>query len=128
MAGKSMTAWSKFETERNEQGQPTKTIMPGDTVSQSDLGVSDEEWEYLVETGAVREEEYPDVPDDVSPAEYQKQVTNAAVNMSEAQAAVDEATSLGVEPPPEGEDRQPNVDTPVAKQPEAARASAEKKG
>lgn len=124
MAGKSMTAWSKFNTEVNEYGQPTKTIMPGESVSQSDLGVSDEEWEYLVETGAVREEEYPDIPADVSPAEYQKSVANAAVELSEAQAALDTMTEAGVEPH-EG-DQQPAVDTPVAKQPAAA--TADKKG
>lgn len=125
MAGKSMYAWSKFNTEVNEFGQPTKTIMPGESVSQSDLGVDDAEWEYLVESGAVREDEYPEVPEGVSPAEYQKQVDNASVELTEAQAALDAAKEAGVEPH-EG-DVQPNVDTPVAKQPAAATAQSEKK-
>jgi hypothetical protein len=85
-----MYAWSNFVTERNEAGQATKTIKPGDAVSQADLGVEDEEWEYLVETGAVREEEYPDIPDDVSPAEYQKQVDNATIEVQEARLVLSE--------------------------------------
>ena len=69
-----MYAWSTFHEERNEYGQPTKTISPGDTVTQDQLGVSDEEWEYLIETGVVRTEEYPeDIPEDMAPAEYEKQ-------------------------------------------------------
>ena len=63
-------AWSVFHAERNEWGQPTKTINCGETVSKSDLDVSDADWDYLVETGAVREQPYPDIPDNVSPREH----------------------------------------------------------
>ena len=64
-------AWSKFNTEVNEFGQPTETVMPGEEISQKDLDVSDEEWEALIESGAVSTEEYPeDLPDGMSPAEY----------------------------------------------------------
>lgn len=63
-------AWSNFPVERNEFGQTTKTIKAGDEVSQSDLNVSDEDWEELLEVGAVREEKYPDVEPGQSPAEY----------------------------------------------------------
>jgi hypothetical protein len=71
-------AWSNFPVERNEFGQPTKTIKAGEKISQSDLSVSDEEWEELVNIGAVREEEYPDVGPSESPAEW------AAANPEEA--------------------------------------------
>ncbi len=64
-------AWSNFPVEHNEFGQPTKTIKAGEKISQSDLGISDEDWEELIALGAVREEEYPDVGTMESPAEYQ---------------------------------------------------------
>lgn len=63
-------AWSNFPVERNEYGQTTKSIKAGEKISQSDLNVSDEEWEGLIEAGAVREEEYPDAGPTESPAEY----------------------------------------------------------
>jgi|SRR6476646_831415 len=83
-----MYAWSKFKGEVNEWGQVTKWIMPGEKISQSDLGVSDEEWDSLVESGAVREDEYPDIANDVSPAEH------FATNPDEApEPTLDETTS-----------------------------------
>jgi hypothetical protein len=63
-------AWSKFPVEVNEWGQITKTIEPGDEITQTTLGVSDEEWLALVDSGAVRTEGYPDVPPNLSPAEH----------------------------------------------------------
>jgi hypothetical protein len=64
-------AWSNFPVEHNDFGQPTKTIKAGEKISQSDLKVSDEDWENLIELGAVREEEYPkDLGTMESPAEY----------------------------------------------------------
>lgn len=67
-----MYAWSKFKKETNEWGQVKSWIMPGDEVSQSDLDVSDEEWEGLIASGAVREDEYPSTDPGQSPAEYYK--------------------------------------------------------
>jgi hypothetical protein len=72
--GGSYYAWSNFPVEYDEHGVVTKTIAVGDSVSQGDLDISDEEWEYLIETGAVSEDEYPDIPDHVSPAEYEQQM------------------------------------------------------
>jgi hypothetical protein len=64
-------AWSNFPVEHNDFGQPTKTIKAGEKISQSDLKISDEDWENLIELGAVREEEYPkDLGTMESPAEY----------------------------------------------------------
>jgi len=65
-------AWSKFKAEVNEWGVVGKWIMPGDTITKSDLGVSDDEWKELIEAGAVREDKYPDIAEDVSPAEHWK--------------------------------------------------------
>jgi len=67
-------AWSTFRTEVNEWGQVVKQINPGDEVSQSDLDVSDEEWQALHDAGAVSEDPYPDIPTDVSPGEYFRQL------------------------------------------------------
>lgn len=67
-----MYAWSTFKAEVNDWGQTTKFIRPGDEVSKSMLKVSDEEWQELIDVGAVREEQYPDIPDDVAPAEAAK--------------------------------------------------------
>jgi len=54
-------AWSNFQADYDEEKrQFTKKIKPGDEVSQADLGVDDDEWESLVESGAVREQEYPE--------------------------------------------------------------------
>jgi len=80
-----MYAWTNFDIERNEWGQTVNVIHVGDEVSQSQLNISDEEWEGLIASGNVREEEYPDVPADVSPAEYER-------NQAITQAAVEELT------------------------------------
>jgi len=82
MAGK-YYAWSNFDIERNEWGQTVNVIHVGDEISQSQLNISTEEWDELVASGAVREEEYPDVPSDVSPAEYER-------NQAAVQSAVEE--------------------------------------
>jgi len=79
-------AWTNFPVERDEWGKTTKVIKPGDSVSQSDLGVSDEEWADLVEVNAVSEEEYPDIPDHQSPAEYLRDKTAADAEAADARA------------------------------------------
>ncbi len=65
-----MYAWSVFVADRNEFGQTTKTINPGDEVTREKLKMSEDDWDYLVETGAVRPLPYPDVPDGTAPAEH----------------------------------------------------------
>jgi hypothetical protein len=83
-------AWSNFPVERNEWGQPTKIIKVGDSVSASDLGVSKEEFEELIAVGAVSEEEYPDIPASVSPAEYQRDQAAQQASMDDLQAQIDQ--------------------------------------
>jgi hypothetical protein len=51
-------AWTRIPVSRNEWGQLEKEIQPGDKVSASDLNVSDEEFQELVDIGAVRTDEY----------------------------------------------------------------------
>jgi|SRR6516162_8939221 len=53
-------AWSNFQAGWDEEKRVfTKKIKPGDTISQSDLDVEDDEWEELQAVGAVRDQEYP---------------------------------------------------------------------
>lgn len=65
-----MYAWSRFPVESDEWGKITRFIEPGDKISQSDLSVSDDDWAEIVAAGAVRDEPYPDIPNNMSPAEY----------------------------------------------------------
>ncbi len=65
-----MYAWIVFVTERNEHGQPTKSVKPGDEVTQQDLGISESDWKGLIESGSVRPQPYPKIPDNLSPAEH----------------------------------------------------------
>lgn len=67
-----MYAWSRFQKSVNEWGRVEEWIEPGDEISQSDLGVNDEEWQSLIDSGAVREEEYPDIDRQTTPADYYK--------------------------------------------------------
>lgn len=52
-------AWSRFSGKRNEFGQTTEWIEPGESVTQAKLDVTDADWDYLLESGAVRESPYP---------------------------------------------------------------------
>jgi len=71
-------AWSPIVTKRNEQGMTTETIQPGDTVAQKAAGLSDADWEYLLETGVIREEEYPENLDmGQAPAEKEREQVQA---------------------------------------------------
>ena len=96
-------AWSTFPTEFDDYGHVTESISVGEEVSQSDLGVSDEEWEYLIETGAVSEDEYPDIPSHISPAEYNAQVDLHSAMVAEVevhQNAMDSVLASDDEPTP----------------------------
>lgn len=63
-----MYAWSNFQADWNkEENKWNFRAKPGDEVSQSDLGVEDDEWEALIASGAVREQEYPEA---VATGEY----------------------------------------------------------
>ena len=100
-------AWNTFTTEFDDHGIPQTKIVPGDEVTQDDLGVSDEEWDELIETGAVSEEEYPDVPDHISPAEYQTamEVHGAMQSATDIhQAAIDAALASDDLPMPHAVD------------------------
>src|SRR4051794_24842024 len=103
-------AWSKFKKEQNEWGQVTKWINVGDQISQSDIDASDEDWQELIDVGAVREEEYPDVPNDTPPVD-------APVKDEEEENAVKE---LQMRPPSQTEpsQTQAQAQSPTLKAPE----------
>jgi hypothetical protein len=108
---KTYYAWSTFQKARDEWGRVTERVMPGEEVSASSLGVTDEEFKDLVSIGAVRSTEYP-VPegstaspvehlraeaDRIASGSYDVEATQAAlVNYTEAATpgapVVDEAT------------------------------------
>jgi hypothetical protein len=66
-------AWTRIPTDVDEYGKPGKMINPGDEVSKSKLDIADEEWDYLVESRAVRTTRYPDLEEGQSPAEYYRE-------------------------------------------------------
>lgn len=74
-------AWSNFRLADEKDGTVTTALRVGDEVTQAKLAIEDEEFEYLLETGAVREQPYPDMPDGDtrSPAKFMTdQVARAA--------------------------------------------------
>lgn len=62
-------------------------IARGDKVSQSDLGVGDADWKALIESGAIREKQFP------APADYEGSVIDYLrdrLNEAQSLSAVDE--------------------------------------
>lgn len=51
-------AWTRIPVIRNEWGQLEKEIQPGEKISADDLGVSKDEFQELIDIGAVRTDEY----------------------------------------------------------------------
>jgi hypothetical protein len=67
-----MYANSRFKKRVNEWGRVEEWIMPGDEISQGDLDIGDEEWQGLIDSGAVVDS-YPEGLKDspqTPPAEY----------------------------------------------------------
>lgn len=82
-----MYANSRFKLEVDEWGNILRWAEPGDEISQSDLGVDDDEWQAILDAGAVVEE-YPEGLDpQVPPVEYYRALANAESTMQSAQAA-----------------------------------------
>lgn len=68
MASDTLYAWSPIsygEPTRNaENPGDTTVIKPGTAVSRADLdSVTDEGWKQLIESGAIRAQEYPNIPE-----------------------------------------------------------------
>lgn len=81
-----LVAWSAIrlgEPNNNPQNAAsgeTKVIKPGETVTQESLGLNDEQFRQLVESGAVRPLEYPDMPETYqdSPVNYLREQARIA--------------------------------------------------
>lgn len=67
-----MYANSRFMAEINEWGRVTKWIEPGEEIKQSDLNVSDAEWQSLIDAGVVVESYPKGLGKLTPPAEYYK--------------------------------------------------------
>lgn len=72
-----MYAWSPINKVDEKTGRVSADIKVGDSVSKSDVG---DDWDYLVETGAIREQKYPPVDDGQSPTEYFKALSAKAAS------------------------------------------------
>jgi hypothetical protein len=83
-----MYAWSPIV---RDEGKPVKV---GDSVSASDLGIEDEDFQALVDAGAVRKVKYPDIDPFISPREARLNAlaaaTEDALNNAWAEAWVPE--------------------------------------
>jgi hypothetical protein len=90
-------AWTTINTEVNEYGKVEDSIAVGEEVTQGDLDMSDVEWNTLIESGAVRTEEYPkDLPPGMSPAEHYR-AQEAEVAAGTADDETREAVELRLE-------------------------------
>lgn len=74
---KDLVAWSPIESSKNNGTHKDPDlekiiVKPGESVSQDALGVDDAGWAQLLESGAVRSQAYPDMPETFqgSPVEF----------------------------------------------------------
>lgn len=77
-------AWSNFVTDKDEWGNVKARLNVGDEVTADKLGGGDEEWQSLIDAGAVRTDKYPDLPSHISPAEaaIAEENEDAGINVS----------------------------------------------
>ena len=85
-------AWSEIQVgEGDETESKVKKVKHGEEVSASSLGIPDEEFEAMVESGAVKTDEYPELPEGYtgSPAQYEQEKAAAQAKIDEAQSFLD---------------------------------------
>ena len=84
-----LIAWSPIKvgepTKNAENPGEVRTIKPGETVTKDDLGLDDEGWKQLLESGAVRDSDvvkYPDMPEAYqgSPVEFLREQARKAAD------------------------------------------------
>lgn len=101
-----MYAWApiRYGVEKDDQGVITSTLIRavGEEVSQGDIDASDEDWNYLVANGIVRDAEYPvdvsaggvlEAPRDVMLREAKEAMEAATSLMQASGAGVPEGTA-----------------------------------
>lgn len=91
-------AWSNFKDVVADLAKPdVKTsFKPGDVVTKEKLGVDQDNWDALVESGAVRVKKYPDMGNyEGSPREYRLEQLAAAAKGEEFDVVADMAPEKG---------------------------------
>jgi hypothetical protein len=104
-----MYANSRFKKKVNEWGVTQEWIEPGDKISQDDLGIGDEEWQYLISVNAVVAD-YPDELDHGTPlAEYYSRPENReeAMKVEEAKLKSMKKDEFNEQPPPSAQPHNP---------------------
>lgn len=96
-----MVAWSEIRHgEAGEDDKPgdTKVIKPGESVSQGDLGLDDDQWAQLVESGAVRTMAYPEMPETFqgSPVDYLREQAKMAAEGALMEAETSEENMAAI--------------------------------
>ena len=79
-------------------------IKQGDSVSQSDLGIDDDEWKQLCDSKAVREAKFPDMPADYtgSPLEFLQEELRKQLAVADDAMSDDDAMVAAVNEAEEG--------------------------
>ena len=95
-------AWSTLTAQTADDKGRYKKFNPGDEVNAGDLGLDDDEFNELLSTGAVRDDEYP-VPAgfDGSPVEYRREQLRAAAS-EEFMAVLPFGSAVPITEPPPG--------------------------
>ncbi len=98
-----LVAWSPIRSAKNngtdkDPDMEAITVKPGESVSKSSLGLDDDQFAQLVESGAVRTMPFPEMPETYqgSPVEFMReQAANAAagVNM-DAEASAENMAAI----------------------------------
>lgn len=98
MSGETYYVWSPIPKEIVEQTGVIKTTYKvGETVSQADLGIGDDDWNYMIQVGSVRTTPYPepltgDVRDPRSPTQF---IRELVVKAGEGRATQEDLNNLG---------------------------------
>jgi len=77
-----MYAWSTIRVGVDEYNKASKTIQPGEEVTAEKLKVEKDEFDSMIEAGAVRDLEYPPVEPGQSPAEYFRAAASERAEMT----------------------------------------------
>jgi len=99
-----LVAWSTIKVGKPNTdpqkltGGETEVIKPGDTVTQDGLGLDDDQFRQLVESGAVRALPYPDMPPTYqdSPVAYLREQARIAAEgaLNDAQTSEDNINAI----------------------------------
>jgi hypothetical protein len=98
-------SWSNFSLDIDEHGKAKKVIGPGVEVTAEKLKVTKDEFDVMIESGVVRTQRYPDIPDFQSPTEYYRELTArlaSGQSVSEDMELIQQLIGSGMELTPDG--------------------------